>query len=399
VRRLITHYLRPLTRLELASVPEQIVRRGGISRTVFVVSLVVVAVAAGLGGYFTNSLLNPGVQTIQVSGAGSSLVYPLLSQWTANYHNSHSNVQINYQSVGSGAGVTDFQNKVVDFAGTDAAPIPYGSTGTTLPNATLTIPETIGAVTLSYNIPGVPTGLHLNENITAEIFDGAITYWDNASITAINTISLPHNLITTVHRSDSSGTTFIFEGYLLKSAFWPFTTQSKSWPSVGRGTTLAGAQNTGVANYVSTTPNSIGYVEVAYALQNNFHVAYVQNKDRSSYVQPTLANITAAVSSANVSNLPNGMGDWSGVSLILEPGANSYPIISFTYIIVYQQLNVRPLMTLDKAKALVDFLWYIVHDGQTAGASLDYATLPGSIVTIDETSIKAITYNGQSLPT
>jgi len=379
----------------MTSVPGQIVRRGGISRTVFIISLVIVAVAAGLGGYFTNAFLNPGTPTIELTGDGSSLVYPILSQWTSNYHGLHSNVQINYQSVGSGTGVTDFTNKVVDFAGTDAAPVP-----SSLPNTTLTIPETIGAVTLAYNIPGVPTGLHLNENLTAEIFNGAITYWDNASITGINNgLSLPHNLITTVHRSDSSGTTFIFEGYLLKSSFWPFTPQSKSWPSGARGASLAGAQNNGVATDVLTTPNSIGYVEVAYALQNNMNVAYVQNQARSSYIKPTLANITAAVSSADVSSLPTGLQDWSAVSLILQPGANSYPIVSFTYIIVYQQLNVRPLMTLDKAKALVDFIWYMVHEGQSAGASLNYATLPASIVTIDETSIRSITYNGQSLPT
>ncbi len=384
----------------MTSAPGQIVRRGGISRTIFVISLVIVAVVAGLGGYFTNAFLNPGVPTIQLSGAGSSLVYPLLSQWTSNYHGLHPNVQISYQSVGSGTGVTDFTNKVVDFAGTDAAPVPYGSTGSTLPNSTLTIPETIGAVTLAYNIPGVPTGLHLNENVTAKIFNGAITYWNDSSITALNNgLNLPHNPIATVHRSDSSGTTFIFEGYLLKSAYWPFTPQSKSWPSGAGGTSLAGAQNVGVANFVSTTPNSVGYVEVAYALQNNMNVAFVQNKARSSYVQPTLTNITAAVSNADVSSLPTGLQDWSAVSLILEPGANSYPIVSFTYIIVYQQLNVRPLMTLDKAKALVDFIWYMVHDGQSAGASLNYATLPASIITIDETSIKSITYNGQSLPT
>jgi len=379
----------------MTSVPGQIVRRGGISRTVFIISLVIVAVAAGLGGYFTNAFLNPGTPTIELTGDGSSLVYPILSQWTSNYHGLHSNVQINYQSVGSGTGVTDFTNKVVDFAGTDAAPFP-----SSLPNTTLTIPETIGAVTLAYNIPGVPTGLHLNENLTAEIFNGAMTYWDNSSITGINYgLSLPHNLITTVHRSDSSGTTFIFEGYLLKSSFWPFIPQSKSWPSGARGASLAGAQNNGVATDVLTTPNSIGYVEVAYALQNNMNVAYVQNQARSSYIKPTLANITAAVSSADVSSLPTGLQDWSAVSLILQPGANSYPIVSFTYIIVYQQLNVRPLMTLDKAKALVDFIWYMLHEGQSAGASLNYATLPASIVTIDETSIKSITYNGQSLPT
>ena len=379
----------------MTSVSGQIVRRGGISRTVFIISLVIVAVAAGLGGYFTNAFLNPGTPTIELTGDGSSLVYPILSQWTSNYHGLHSNVQINYQSVGSGTGVTDFTNKVVDFAGTDAAPVP-----SSLPNTTLTIPETIGAVTLAYNIPGVPTGLHLNENLTAEIFNGAITYWDNASITGINNgLSLPHNLITTVHRSDSSGTTFIFEGYLLKSSFWPFIPQSKSWPSGAGGASLAGAQNNGVATDVLTTPNSIGYVEVAYALQNNMNVAYVQNQARSSYIKPTLANITAAVSSADVSSLPTGLQDWSAVSLILQPGANSYPIVSFTYIIVYQQLNVRPLMTLDKAKALVDFIWYMIHEGQSAGVSLNYATLPASIVTIDETSIKSITYNGQSLPT
>jgi len=379
----------------MTSVPGQIVRRGGISRTIFVISLVVAVVAAGLGGYFINAFLNPTAPTIELTGDGSSLVYPLLSQWTSNYHGLHSNIQVNYQSVGSGAGVTDFTNKVVDFAGTDAAPVP-----SSLPNTTLTIPEAIGAVTLAYNIPGVPTGLNLNENLTAEIFNGAITYWDNASITGINNrLSLPHNLITTVHRSDSSGTTFIFEGYLLKSSFWPFAPQSKSWPSGARGASLAGAQNNGVATDVLTTPNSIGYVEVAYALQNNMNVAYVQNQARSSYIKPTLANITAAVSSADVSSLPTGLQDWSAVSLILQPGANSYPIVSFTYIIVYQQLNVRPLMTLDKAKALVDFIWYMVHEGQSAGVSLNYATLPGSIVTIDETSIKSITYNGQSLPT
>jgi phosphate ABC transporter phosphate-binding protein len=379
----------------MASVPEQIVRRGGISRTIFVISLVVVAVAAGLGGYFTNAFLNPGTPTLQLSGSGSSLVYPLLSQWTSNYHGLHSNVQINYQSVGSGAGVTDFQNKVVDFAGTDAAPV-----RSTNPNVTLTIPETIGAVTLAYNILNVPTGLHLNENVTAEIFNGTITQWNDPAIMTLNNgLNLPSNTITTVHRSDSSGTTFIFEGYLLKSAFW-FAPQSKSWPSKAGGNSITGLQNTGVANQVSMTPNSIGYVEVAYALQNNMNVAYVQNEARSSFVKPTLANITAAVSSADPSTLPTGgLQDWSAVSLLLEPGANSYPIVSFTYIIVYQQLNVRPLMTLDKAKALVGFLWYIVHDGQAAGANLDYATLPGSIVTIDETSIKSITYNGQNLPT
>jgi len=122
----------------MTSVPGQIVRRGGISRTIFVISLVVAVVAAGLGGYFINAFLNPTAPTIELTGDGSSLVYPLLSQWTSNYHGLHSNIQVNYQSVGSGAGVTDFTNKVVDFAGTDAAPVP-----SSLPNTTLTMDYTL----------------------------------------------------------------------------------------------------------------------------------------------------------------------------------------------------------------------------------------------------------------
>ena len=385
----------------MSATPGGIVRKGGITRTVFVASLIVVAAGAGLGGYFLNAILHPAT-TIQLSGAGSSLVYPILQTWTSNYHSLHSNIQINYQSIGSGAGVTDFQQKVVDFAGTDAAPDSPTLAGM---NTTLTIPETIGAVTLAYNVAGVPTGLHLNETVVARIFNGTgpagITYWNDSAIVALNPgVTLPHNQIQTVHRGDSSGTTFIFEGYLLQagSSIWNFA-QSKSWPNKYVVAGSAGQQNTGVATDVIQTPNSIGYVEVAYALQNNMNVAYVQNKDRSAFVKPTLANITAAVANANTGNLPTGLQSWSSVSMILESGTNSYPIVGLTYIIVYQNLNVRPLMSLDKAKALVDFIWYVVHDGQSASSTLDYATLPSSIVTIDETSIQSITYNGQTLPT
>lgn len=386
----------------MSATPGAIVRKGGITGTVFVISLIIVAAGAGVGGYFLNAILHPGTPTIQLSGAGSSLVYPILQTWTSNYHNLHSNIQINYQSIGSGAGVTDFQQKVVDFAGTDAAPDANTLAGM---NTTLTIPETIGAVTLAYNVAGVPTGLQLNETVVARIFNGTgpagITYWNDSAIAALNPgLSLPHNQIQTVHRGDSSGTTFIFEGYLLQAgpSIWNFA-QSKSWPNKGVVVGSAGQQNTGVATDVIQTPNSIGYVEVAYALQNNMNVAYVQNKDRSAFVKPALANITSAVANANTGNLPTGLQSWSTVSMILEHGTNSYPIVSLTYIIVYQNLNVRPLMSLDKAKALVDFIWYVVHDGQSASSSLDYATLPLSIVTIDETSIQSITYNGQSLPT
>ena len=321
-----------------------------------------------------------------------------MSAWASNYNRIHSSVQINYGQVGSSTGFTDFSNKIVDFAGTDAAPTASSLVGL---NATLTIPETIGAVTLAYNVQGLRTGLHLNRTVIAEIFQGNITTWNANDIQHLNQgVNLPTQPITTVHRSDGSGTTFIFTSYLSTASIWKFSPggPSKSWPTTPAPGALGGNGNQQVATDILTTPNSIGYVEVAYALQNNMSIGYVQNHDNSSFVQPTLANITAAVSSStNV--FPPGSQSWSSVSLINQPGVNSYPIVSFTYVLVYQQLNLVPLMTVDRAKALVDFLWYIVHQqGQSVATGLTYAALPQQVVTIDETAIQSLTFNGQALP-
>lgn len=371
-------------------------RRPGISRTIFAVSLVIVAVAAGLGGYFTYGFLHP-TPVLTLTGSGSTLVYPLMSSWATNYNTMHSNVQINYGPVGSSTGVTDFTNKIVDFAGTDAAPT--AGTLATL-NATVTIPETIGAVVLAYNVQGLSTGLHLNRTLIAEIFQGNITNWSASDIQHLNPrLTLPNQQITPVHRSDGSGTTFIFTSYLSSASNWKFNPPSRSWPNPPVTGALGGNGNQQVATDIITTPYSIGYVEVAYALQNSMNVGYIQNRDNSSFVKPTLANITAAVSSSTAA-FPPGSQSWSAVSLLNEPGANSYPIVSFTYLLVYQQLNLVPLMTLDRAKALVDFLWYIVHQqGQTLATSLTYAALPQQVVAIDETAIQSITFNAQALPT
>jgi phosphate transport system substrate-binding protein len=378
-----------------------IVRRGGISRTIFVISLVIVAVAAGLGGYFSYGFLHPS-PVLTLTGSGSTLVYPLMSAWASSYNSMHSSVQINYGPVGSSTGITDFTNKIVDFAGTDAAPTAASLVGL---NATLTIPETIGAVTMAYNVQGLSTGLHFNRTVIAEIFQGNITNWSSSDIQHLNPgITLPNQPITTVHRSDGSGTTFIFTSYLSTASNWKFNPPSKSWPSIPAPCNptpcaLGGNGNQQVATDILSTPYSIGYVEVAYALQNNMNIGYIQNHDNSSFVKPTLANITSAVSSYTAS-FPPGSQSWSAVSLINEPGANSYPIVSFTYLLVYQQLNLVPLMTIDRAKALVDFLWYIIHQqGQTVATGLTYAALPQAVVTIDETTIQSITFNGQTLPT
>jgi phosphate ABC transporter phosphate-binding protein len=216
-------------------------------------------------------------------------------------------------------------------------------------------------------------------------------------------VSLPNAAITVVHRSDGSGTTFVWTSYLhVASTTWPTTLVGKNpnWP-VGIGK----PGNAGVAGYVKQNANTIGYVELAYAVQNSMTVAKVQNP-AGNFILPTL-NSTKAAAEGATPVLPAPDGDWSSVSILNAAGANSYPISTLTYLLVYKELNVLgSSMTQPKAKALVDFLWWVVHDGQAYSAALVYVPLPPSIVTLDEgdagsarAGIRTITYNGQTLHT
>jgi phosphate ABC transporter phosphate-binding protein len=266
---------------------------------------------------------------------------------------------------------------------------------TNIPNA-VHIPETIGAVTLCYNLPGVPTGLNLTGQIIADIYQGVITQWNDAAIQSINPgVTLPAATINTIHRSDSSGTTFIFTGYLkASSTSWASAIgqgKSVSWP-VGIGSN----NNAGVASTVNGTRNSIGYVELAYALQNGMSYAAVRNPS-GNYVLPSLASTTAAAQSVASVGLPAGNESWTNVNVLNAPDAQAYPIVSFSYLITYKELNVIPGMTHDKATALVQFLWYVVHDGQNLSSGLAYAQLPSNVVSIDEATLRSITFNGQAL--
>ena len=306
------------------------------------------------------------------------------------------NVQINYQPIGSGGGISAYKlsQATVDFAASDA-PL-TAADAANVPNA-LHIPETIGAVTVAYNLPGVSSGLHLTGAVIADIFQGKITMWNDPAIQNLNpSTTLPAQGINTVHRSDGSGTTFIFTSYLSAS--------STSWnSSVGQGKSVAwpvgiGSNgNTGVASSVQGNQYSIGYVELAYTLENNMTVAAVQNPS-GNWVLPSLDSTQLAVQSGASSGLPAGNASWTGVSLLNAPDANAYPIVSFTYLIVYKELNVLSDMTNEKATALVQFLWYVVHDGQNLAPGLSYAKLPSNVVQIDETTIQSITFNGQHSP-
>ena len=304
-------------------------------------------------------------------------------------------MQINYPGGGSGQGISSLTAKTVDFAGSDA-PL-TDSQRAAAPN-TLHIPETIGAVTLAYNLPGISSGLHLSGQVIADVFLGAVTSWNDPAITALNpSTTLPNHAITTVHRSDGSGTTNIFTRYLSNvSSTWNSTVgfgTSVQWPGTN---TLGASGNANVASTVIQTQYAIGYVELAYALKNSMTVASVRNP-AGNYIAPSLDSTTTAVQSG-ASALPAGDQSWYKVSLLNTAGSQAYPIVGFTYLLVYKELNVIPGMDQDKATQLVQYLWYVVHDGQQLAPALEYAPLPTNVVQIDETTIRSITFNGQQLP-
>jgi phosphate ABC transporter phosphate-binding protein len=299
--------------------------------------------------------------------------------------------QVNYQGIGSGGGISAMQQKTVDFAGSDA-PL-TASEQEKVPNA-LHIPETIGAVAIAYNLPGVSNGLKLNSTVIAGIYLGTITRWDDTAIKQLNpTANLPSETIIPVHRSDGSGTTFVFTGYLSSvSSTWSTNVgqgKSVAWPVAGR----ASSGNSGVAGIVEGNAYTIGYVELAYTISYNMKVAALQNA-AGNFVLPTLASTTAAAQSVASAGLPAGDASWTNVNILNAAGSESYPIVSFSYILVYKELNVIPNLTEAEAVGIVQFLWYMVHDGQSLAAGLSYAPLPDNVVTLNEATIKSITFNG-----
>jgi len=355
--------------------------------------VVIVIVIGSVAAYFYLSA-PPALQPAILHGAGATFPAPFINATIAYYTaNVQTNVQIDYPGGGSGAGIKAFTDKTVDFAGTDA-PL-TASQREAAPNA-LHIPETIGAITVAYNLPGVPTGLKLTGQIIADIYLGTITKWNDQAIQNLNpTTTLPDQTIVTVHRSDSSGTTNWFTKYL--------SSVSSTWKSqVGSGTSVqwpggTGASgNPGVAATVRSTDFAVGYIELAYALQNSITVATIQNP-AGNWVAPSLASTKAAAES--LTGLPAGDQDWGSVSLLNTLGEQAYPIVTPTYILVYKELNVYSGMDQNKATQLVQFLWYLVHDGQNLASDLEYAPLPSNVVQVDEASLNSITFNGQTLRT
>jgi phosphate ABC transporter phosphate-binding protein len=362
------------------------------STYVVVIAIVAIAVIAGSIIAYTY-MAAPPAEEVTLNASGATFPKPFLDKTIIEFNSLHSNVQINYAGGGSGQGRTDFINKVVDFAGSDAALTDEQRQQAT---GALHIPETIGAITVAYNIPNIDTGLKLTGEVVAKIFFGSITKWNDPALTALNPdLTLPDHEIAVVHRSEGSGTTDWFTKYL--------SLVSDTWATkVGAGTTVewpvgvGSSGNSGVASTIDQTEYSIGYIELAYALENNVTVAALKNP-AGNYVLPSLESTTAAAQSLS-SGLPKGSESWANVYILNTNGEQAYPIVTPTYILVYQDLGVIPGMTMAKATALVQYLWYVVHDGQDLAGSLEYASLPSNLVAINEATLNSITFNGESIP-
>lgn len=329
--------------------------------------------------------------TITLNGAGATFPFPLIDTWRVEYQKVKPNVNINYQSIGSGGGVKQFTEKTVDFGASDA---PLTKSEQEKAPGAVHIPETIGSVVVAYNLPtSVPNkGLKLTGPILSDIFLGKIKKWNDPQIQSINSgISLPSDDIVVVHRSDGSGTTFVWTSYLSKeSPQWNQTVgagKSVQWP-IGIGA----PGNEGVANAVRGTANTIGYVELAYALTTKMPYAFLKNKE-GNFIEPSLDSTKAAA--AEQSALPAGDKSWELVSLIDSPGKDSYPIASFSYLLLYKELNTNPNINQEKAKALVDFISWAITDGQKFANPLSYVPLPDQVVKLDQDTLKSLTFKGQ----
>jgi len=342
-----------------------------------------------------DSMPDPPVDDLEhnITAAGATFPFPLIDLWRVKYNDLYDNVNLNYQSIGSGGGIKQHIERTVNFAASDK---PMSEPEREFAWGTLHIPESVGGVVLVYNIPEVPNkGLRLTADVVAGIFLGEITKWNDPAITAENPdLNLPDKDIVTAHRSDGSGTTFIFTDYLsVVSPTWDEQIgkgKSVPWPSG-----LAAAGNEGVAGIVKSTEYSIGYIELAYAFQTGMSYASIQNADKSTFVEPTLDSISAA-SSGVADSLPAADESWVGVSLVNAPGTDSYPLASFTYILVYDDL--KPVTdSKEQAKAIIHLIHWMITDGQEFSSSLLYVPLADKVVELGKTGLSKVTYDGEPL--
>jgi phosphate transport system substrate-binding protein len=332
------------------------------------------------------ALASPLAAQVRLNGAGATFPNIIYQNWILTYNQKFDNVELNYQSIGSGGGIRQFSDKTVDFGGTDA-PMTDSAIAAIRGNV-LHIPTVLGAVVPTYNLPGVSAALKFTPEVLADIFLGKLTKWNDARIAAENAgVTLPNTDILVVHRSDGSGTSFVWTDYLSKV--------SREWlQKVGRGTSvnwpvgLGGRGNEGVAATVRQTPGAIGYVELGYALINRMAVGQVRNR-AGNFITPSLESVTAAAAGAM-----DDMGPATDfrVSITDPSGAQAFPIASFTWVLLR-----KTYPDAAKARELVKFVWWSVTEGQAQAPRLGYAPLPTAMRPWIEARLKAITGAGRAV--
>ena len=348
-------------------------------RLLVAISLLIVTFAACGGGTEQPPAATGGAAAaarIQINGAGATFPYPIYSKWFSEYNKLHPNVEINYQSIGSGGGIRQVTAQTVFFGATDGPMTDEQLTSA--PGPVLHFPTVLGAVVPVYNLPGFAQELKFSGPVLADIYLGRVKKWNDRAIAGLNPgVTLPATDITVVHRSDGSGTTFIYVDYLskvspeFKSRVGVNT--SVNWP-VGVG----GKGNEGVSGMVSQTPGSIGYVELIYALQNKISFGAVQNV-AGEFIKASPEAVTRAAAGATVP-------DDFRVSITNAPGAGAYPISSFTWLLMFEKPAEK-----DKAKVMVDFVKWALTDGQAFATELGYAPLPDAVVKRELAAVDRIT--------
>lgn len=330
----------------------------------------------------------PGSSTneIRIQGAGATFPNPLYQKWFSEYNKINPGVKFDYQSIGSGGGIKQISSRTVDFGGSDA-PMKDDELKAA-PGELIHIPTVLGAVVVTYNLPSVKTELNITPDALAGAFLGKITKWNDPAIASANPgVSLPDVPLTVVHRSDGSGTTFVFTDYLSKvSPEWKEKVGAGAavqWPAGG-----GEKGNEGVTGRVKQTPNSIGYAELIYAEENKLPVASIRNS-AGQFVRPSLES-TAAAAASVAGQMPEDLR----VSITNAPGGTAYPIASFTYLLVYKEQQDQ-----QKGQALVKFLWWAIHDGEQMAKDKLYAPLPEEVVKKAEAKIRSITFQGKPLST
>jgi phosphate transport system substrate-binding protein len=321
----------------------------------------------------------------QLVGEGSTFDAPLFDRLFSQYPTRPCGVPIVYYASGSGAGISQMLNQLVDFGATDA-PLTDRQLASSPNGVILHVPITLGAVAIGYHLSGVSSPLRLSGDLLAAIYQGSVTFWDDPTIQSLNGgVNLPHQAIQVLHRTDGSGTTAIFTHYLAEvSPAWKKTvgaSTSVSWPN-GQGV----KGNFGIADAIGKTEGSIGYVELSYVTELHLSAASIENK-AGAYIAPSIAGAQAAA--ASFSTIPTDLRFY----VVNAPGADAYPITGYSWIIVYQKQADG-----EKGKALAHLLWWMIHDGQKSAELLGYAPLPSAIVTKSEGQVRAMSCGTSAVP-